>query len=73
MVHDGQSVADRVGLLHIVGGQQDSLALGVQLTEDLPQGDAALGVKAGRGLVEEQDRRTVQEGPGHHEPFCHAA
>jgi len=37
-------------------GQQDSLPFGVQLTEDIPQGKATLWVKAGRGLVEKQNR-----------------
>ena len=57
VVHDREPVAELVGLLHVVRGEQDRLALVVQLAEDLPQGDAALRVEAGGGLVEEQDRR----------------
>jgi hypothetical protein len=37
-------------------GQQDSLSFGVQLTEDIPQGKATLWVKAGRRLIEKEDR-----------------
>ena len=39
----------------------------------LPQGDAALGVEAGGGLVEEQDAGPVHDRPGHHQPLGHAA
>ena len=57
VVDDGEPVAELVGLLHVVGGEQDGLAVGVELAEDLPQGDAALRVEAGGRLVEEEDRR----------------
>ena len=57
VVDDGDPVAELVGLLHVVGGEQDRLAVGVELAEDLPQGDAALRVEPGGRLVEEQDRR----------------
>ena len=42
VVHDRHTVAEQVGLLHVVGGEQDRLALGVQLLDDLPERDAAL-------------------------------
>ena len=57
MVDDRDPVAELVGLLHVVRGEEDRLALGVELAEDLPQRDAALRVEAGGRLVEEQDRR----------------
>ena len=57
MVDDREPVAELVGLLHVVRGEQDRLPVGVQLAEDLPQRDAALRVEAGGRLVEEQDRR----------------
>jgi hypothetical protein len=40
-------------------GQQDSLTFSVQLTENIPQGKATLRVKAGRGLIEKEDRRVM--------------
>ena len=46
---------------------------GVELAQDLPQGDAALGVEAGGGLVEEQHAGPVHDRPGHHEALGHAA
>ena len=54
VVDDGEPVAELVGLLHVVRGEEDGLALAVQLAEDLPQREAALRVEAGGGLVEEE-------------------
>ena len=73
MVHDRHPTRQLLGLLHVVGGQQDRLAGRVQLAEDLPQRDAALRVEAGGRLVEEQDLRSVEDRPGHHQPLCHPA
>ena len=73
VVDDREPVAELVGLLHVVRGEEDRLAVGVELAEDLPQRDAALRVEAGGRLVEEQDRRAVHDRPGHHEPLRHAA
>lgn len=56
-----------------MGGEEDRLTGGVQLAEDVPQGEPALGVEAGRGLVEEEHRRPVEHGPSHHEPLGHPA
>src|ERR1022692_2473448 len=36
VVHDGYPLAELVGLLHVVGGEQDGLAFAVQLTEQVP-------------------------------------
>ncbi len=46
LVDDGDPVAELVGLLHVVRGQQDRLPVDVELAEDLPQRDAALRVEA---------------------------
>ena len=73
VVDDGQPVAELVGLLHVVRGEEDGLAVVVELLEDLPQGDAALGVEAGGGLVEEEDRGPVHHRPGDHQALGHAA
>ena len=73
MVHDRDPLAELVGLLHVVRGEQDRLALAVQLAEQVPQREPALRVQPGGGLVEEQHARAVEDGPGHHEPLGHAA
>ena len=63
VVDDGQPVAELVGLLHVVGREEDRLAVDVELAEDLPQRDAALRVEAGGRLVEEQHRRAGASRP----------
>ena len=73
VVDDREPVAELVGLLHVVRGEEDRLAVAVQLAEDVPERDAALRVEAGGRLVEEQDRGPVHDRPGHHEPLGHAA
>ena len=44
VVHDGQAIAERVGLLHIVRAQEDGGSFRVQPAKDLPQSNAALRV-----------------------------
>ena len=57
VVHDRHPVAELVRLFHVVGGEQDGLSLAVELAEQLPQGEPALGVEPRGGLVHEQHRR----------------
>ena len=45
---------------------------GVELPQGVPQGQPALGIESGGGLVEEQHGRPVEDGPGHHQPLGHA-
>ena len=73
VVDDRQAVAELVGLLHVVRGEEDGLALLVELAEDLPQRETALRIEAGGGLVEEQRGRTVHDRPRDHEALRHAA
>ncbi len=71
MVHDGDPLAELVRLLHVVRREQDGLAVPIELAEQVPQGQAALGVQAGRRFVQEQYGWTVEDGPGHHEALGH--
>ncbi len=73
LVDDRHPVAEEVGLLHVVRGEQDRLAVDVEVAEDLPQGDPALRVESGGRLVEEQHLRPVHDRPGDHQPLRHAA
>ncbi len=73
MVHDRHAIAQRIGLLHVVGGQQDRLTLAIELSEDPPQREATLRIETRGGLVEEQHRRPVKDRPRHHQPLCHPA
>ncbi len=63
VVHDRHPPAQLVGLLHVVRREQDRLALGVELAEDLPQGEPALRVEAGGRLVHEQHGGPVHDRP----------
>ena len=49
--HDGDAVAQHVGLVHVVRGQQDGAALAVPL-QQLPRLAAGRGVHARRRLVQ---------------------
>ena len=61
-VDDPDPVGEDVGLLEVLGGEEDRhAALGYQALDLLPERRAALRVHAGGGLVEEEDPRTVDE------------
>src|SRR6478672_4325926 len=48
----------------VVGGHDDRRARAVDAVEQLDDAEAGVGVQVARGLVGEQDRRPVDEGPG---------
>ena len=73
MVDDPHPVGEDVGLLEILGGQENGHSLVVGEARDLlPQRGPALRVEPGRGLVEEQDPGRVDERQGQVEPALHA-
>ena len=62
MVDDDDPVGDRVGLLEVVRGEHDRGAeLAVEPPHLLLEVDPVLRVEPGRGLVEEHERRLVDE------------
>ena len=74
VVHDGDAVAEEVGLLHVVGRQDDRHAgLFVELADVLPDVAARLGVEAQGRLVEEEDLGPVDQAAGDLEAALHAA
>ncbi len=73
-VHDGQPGGELVGLVEVVGGQQDGDRLVRGEPADLgPHLCAPLRVEAGRRLVEEEHARLVNQGQRHVEAPLHAA
>ena len=63
-----------IGLLEIVGGEQDGQAFLMRQALDLlPHLGTDLGVEAGRGLVEEEHLGPVHERGGDVEPALHPA
>jgi hypothetical protein len=61
-------VGEVLGLVHVVGGQEHRLAQGPQAGDDLPGGAPGGGVKAGGGLVQEDQLRVADQGQGEVQP-----
>ena len=70
---DPDPVGELVGLLQVLGGEEDGGALVVQLRDLLPDRLAADRVEAGGRLVEEEDRGLVNQRRGEVEAAAHAA
>ncbi len=59
---EGDPLAERLGLLDVVGREEDRGAVGVQGPDVVPQVVAQLEVDARGGLVEDHQARAVQQG-----------
>ena len=66
-------VREAIGLIEVLGRQQHGRPLRHELLDHVPQREPAAGIEAGRGLVEEQDRRLGDERRGEVEPAAHPA
>jgi hypothetical protein len=73
VIHDGYAVAELLGFLHVVGGEDDGAALLLEGVDEIPEVTAGLGVEAGGGLVEEEQFGVAEEGAGHGEALLLAA
>ena len=74
LVHDGDAVAELLGLVEVVGGEQDRHARpGPQAGDEVEQLVADARVEADGGLVEEQHLRVGDQRPGDLEPAALAA
>ncbi len=73
MVDDREAVAQGVGLVEVVGREEDGGAGRAQAPDLVPHAGAGLGVEAGGGLVEEQQARAVDHADGDVEAAAHAA
>lgn len=67
MIHDRYAVAELVGLLDVVGGEQDRLTGGVHRRDHVPQPQAALRIQPDCRLVEEDHAGTVHHRTGEHQ------
>jgi hypothetical protein len=61
VIDDRDAVAERVGLLHVVRGEEDRGALAAQSADLVPHAGPALRVEPGGGLVEEEHLRFVDD------------
>ena len=66
-------VGERLGLVQVMGGEQHRGAELAQRTDQRPELPARLGVEAGRGLVEEQQRGPADDAERDVEPAALAA
>ena len=73
VVDDREAVAQRVGLLEVVGRQEDGGAGLAQPADLVPHPRPGLRIEAGRRLVEEEQRRPVDHADADVEPAPHAA
>ena len=73
VVDDRQPVAELVGLLEVLRGEEDRRAARVDAAQLVPDRQPARRVQAGGRLVEEQDVGLVHERRGEVEPALHAA
>ena len=73
VVEQDDVVGERVGLLQVLGGEDQRGAAADQLAEHVPELVAAFRVEAGGRLVEEEDRGRGDEAGGEVEPAAHAA
>src|SRR3990172_2138798 len=72
-VHDRDAVAKGLGLLHVVGCEDHSLALIADVLDEVPQVVPGLRVEPGGGLVEEDDVGVVNQGDSDGEALLLAA
>ena len=73
VVHDGDAVAEALGFVHVVGGEDDGSAGLFELVDEIPEMATGLGIEAGGGLIEEEEFRIADEGAGHGEALLLAS
>ena len=72
MVDDGDRVGQLVGLLEVLGRQQQRRAFAHEAADDVPHPEPAARVEPGRRLIHEQDPRSADQGASEVEPAAHA-
>src|ERR1700757_4140867 len=70
---DVADAAATLGLVHVVGGDEEGDSLGGQEEEEVPQRAAGNGINSRRGFVEEDDLRRVDDGAAKGEALLPAA
>ena len=73
VVHDGDTLAEALGFVHVVRGEKDGAAGGFELLDQIPKLAAGLRVEAGGGLIEKQKIGIANEGAGESEALFLAA
>ncbi len=73
VVHDRHAIGQPRRLFHIVGGQEDGAAFGLERLDDLPDLAPRLRVEPGRRLVETQETRPPDQRARERQPLSLAA
>jgi hypothetical protein len=73
MVDDGDAVAERIRLEHVMGGKQDGLLLGLQVENHLPKFARSHRVKPECGFVQKKHIGIVQKCTCDVQTLFHAA
>src|SRR5574341_1210673 len=74
LVHDAHAVADGLGLLQVVRGEDDGNLLQVpELADDIPDTAAHSRIQADGRFVQEEDPRPREQRPGDLQPAAHPA
>uniref|UniRef100_E6QLA4 Uncharacterized protein n=1 Tax=mine drainage metagenome TaxID=410659 RepID=E6QLA4_9ZZZZ len=73
VIDDGNAVAEGVGLLHVMRGEDDGDAVLAEALNGGPHGEAALRIEAGAGFVEEEHGGPVSDGAGNLDALSKAA
>src|ERR671912_619323 len=71
--HDDEPVTQPRGLLHVMGGEDEGLALIRELAQAVPDEMAGLRVEPRSRLVEDDDLGVVQQGAGDEQASLHPA
>jgi hypothetical protein len=73
VVHDDEAVAQLLGLVHVVRGEDERDAALLEPVQPVPHHVPGLRVQAGGWLVEDEDVRVVDQRPGDRETAFHPA
>jgi hypothetical protein len=73
LVHDHEPVAELLGLVHVMGRQDERDTSLLEPVEAIPQQVPRLRIQPGRRLVEEEHRRFVDQRPGNRQAPLHPA
>src|SRR3569832_2155084 len=72
VIDDGESLAQRVSLFHVVRRQENGLSTLVVFTNDFPEQQTRLRIETGTRLVEKQHLRIVHHRARDRESLHHA-
>jgi hypothetical protein len=72
LIEDRDPVGELIGLVQVLGGEEDRYPVGGETADDLPHGTAATRVEPGGRLVEEDQARVADQGHREVQPAPHA-